>query len=168
MGSFLLDWRYALRQLRKSPGFALTALLTLTFGIGATTAILSIVEGVLLRPLPFPNPDRLVFLGDILDGVHHSETGAPSVTAPGVLTYIHETHDFSGLGAYRTSIYERSGHGNPEQINAARLTPAFSRHSGPHLCWAASSPSRKTGVVSGLRSSAIKRGAVASTAILKF
>ena len=122
MGSFLLDWRYALRQLRKSPGFALTALLTLTFGIGATTAIFSIVEGVLLRPLPFPNPDKLVFLGDILDGVHHSETGAPSVTAPGVLTYIHETHDFSGLGAYRTSVYELSSHGNPEQINAARLT----------------------------------------------
>jgi putative ABC transport system permease protein len=122
MGSFLLDWRYAMRQLRKSPGFTLTALLTLTFGIGATIAIFSIVEGVLLRPLPFPHPDRLVFLGDILDGVQHQETGAPSVTAPGVLTYIRETHGFSGLGAYRTSVYELSGLSNAEQINAARLT----------------------------------------------
>jgi predicted permease len=122
MGSFLLDCRYAWRQVRKSPAFALTALLTLTFGIGATTAVFSIVEGVLLRPLPFPNPEKLVFLGDILGGVHHVESGAPGVTAPGVLTYIRDTHEFAGLGAYRTAVYELSGRGNPEQISAARLS----------------------------------------------
>jgi predicted permease len=122
MGSFLLDCKYAWRQVCKSPGFALTALLTLTLGIGAMTAVFSIVEGVLLRPLPFPNPEKLVFLGDILSGVHQLESGAPSVTAPGVLTYIRDTHEFSSLGAYRTSIYELSGGGNPEQISAARLS----------------------------------------------
>jgi hypothetical protein len=122
VGSFLLDCRYAWRQIRKSPAFALTALLTLTFGIAAMTAVFSIVEGVLLRPLPFTNPEKLVFMGDILGGVHHDESGAPGVTAPGVLTYIRDTHDFSGLGAYRTSVYELSGRNNPKQINAARLS----------------------------------------------
>ena len=120
MGVFL-NLRHALRQLRKSPGFTLTAVFTLAFGIGATTAIFSIVEGVLLRPLPFPDPARLVTLGDVLEGVHYGGD-APGVTAPGVRTYIHDTHAFSGLGGYATSTYELSGFGDPAQINAARLT----------------------------------------------
>ena len=58
----------AFRQLRKSPGFALEVVLTLALGMGATTAIFSLVEGVLLRPLPFKDADRLVLLGDHLGG----------------------------------------------------------------------------------------------------
>ena len=69
MTGLLKDARFALRQLRRSSGFTAVAILTLAFGIGATTAIFSIVEGVLLRPLPFPNPDRLVALGDVPEGV---------------------------------------------------------------------------------------------------
>src|ERR1700682_2770324 len=68
MQRFVYDVRYALRQLRKSPGFALTTILTLAFGIAATTAIFSIVEGVLLRPLPFVEPSRLMALGDVIEG----------------------------------------------------------------------------------------------------
>ena len=64
MRSFLLDLKLVFRQLRQSPGFTATAVLMLAFGIGATTAIFSIVEGVLLRPLPFPDSDRLMVLSD--------------------------------------------------------------------------------------------------------
>ena len=58
------DLRFAFRQLKKAPGFAVTVVLTLALGIGATTAIFSLVEGILLRPLPFKDSARLVRLGD--------------------------------------------------------------------------------------------------------
>ena len=124
MESLFQDMRYALRQLLKSPGFTLTAVLTLAFGIGATTAIFSIVEGVLLRPLPFPDPARLVTLGDILEGVKYG-ADAPGVTAPGIRIYMRDTRAFSSLGGYQSSTYELSGLGEPAEINAARLTASM-------------------------------------------
>jgi hypothetical protein len=66
MYAFAQDVRLAFLQLRKAPGFTLTIVLTLALGIGATTAIFSLVEGILQRPLPFSDPDRLVLLGDHL------------------------------------------------------------------------------------------------------
>jgi putative ABC transport system permease protein len=118
------DLRYALRRLGKSPGFTLTAILTLAFGIGATTAIFSIVEGVLLRPLPFPAQDRLVTLGDVIEGVKYGAE-APPVTAFGVRTYMRDTHAFSSIGGYQPAAYEFSGAGDVAQIDAARLTASM-------------------------------------------
>jgi len=124
MGNLLQDLRYALRQFRKSPGFTLTAVLTLAFGIGATTAIFSIVEGVLLRPLPFPNQANLVVLADIVEGVDYGGD-TPGVTAPGVRIYMRDTRAFSSIGGYQPSTYELSGVGDPAQIDAARLTASM-------------------------------------------
>lgn len=120
MKNLWLDLRYALRQLRKSPAFALAAVLTLAFGIGATTAIFSIVEGVLLRPLPFPDSGRLAILGDSLEGVDMSG-GPPPTTAAEVRAYARDTHAFAALGAYRQTSFELSGVGDPAQINASRM-----------------------------------------------
>jgi putative ABC transport system permease protein len=119
---FLHELRIALRQLLKSPGFSTTAMLTLALGIGATTAIFSIVEGVLLRPLPFPHPDRLVVLSDILRGAELGANGEAGATAPDIRAYTRDTHSFEALGGYQRLSYELSGIGAPAQVNAARLS----------------------------------------------
>jgi predicted permease len=71
------DFRFALRQLRKSPGFALTSVLTLALGIGAVTSVFSVVDGVLLKPFAFRDPDRLVVLREAVDGEHGERSAIP-------------------------------------------------------------------------------------------
>ncbi len=122
MNNFIHDLRYALRQLRKSPGFTLTAVLTLAFGIGATAAIFSIVEGVLLRPLPFAQPERLAVLADQLQGTSLDANGESGVTIPEIAAYRRGTNSFESLGGYQQTGYELSGVGAPDQISAARMT----------------------------------------------
>lgn len=122
MANTIYDIRFALRQLRKSPGFALTAILTLAFGICATTAIFSIVEGVLLRPLPFADPARLVVVGDLIEGAGSDVSANPSATAAEVISYSHDAKGFSSAGGYQTNTWELSGVGEPAQVNAARLS----------------------------------------------
>jgi putative ABC transport system permease protein len=117
--------RIAARHLRKSPGFAATAVLMLALGIGATTAIFSIVEAVLLRPLPFPQPERLVSLSDVLQGADLGGNGGEAgVTGPDIRAYTRDQHSFENLGGYQQTGYELSGIGEPAQINATRLTGA--------------------------------------------
>ena len=116
------DLRIAIRHLLKSPGFTATAVLMLALGIGATTAIFSVVEGVLLRPLPFPHSERLVELADILQGADVGSNGEIGVTAPDIQAYTRDTHSFESLGGYRQTTYELSGIGEPAQVNAARLS----------------------------------------------
>lgn len=116
MQNLFREIHHSLRRLSKSPGFSLTVVLTLAFGIGATTAIFSIVEGVLLRPLPFPEQARLVTLADIIEGVDYG-SDAPGVTAPGVRIYMRDTSAFSALGGYQPATYELSGLGDPAPVN---------------------------------------------------
>ncbi len=116
------ELRIAIRHLLKSPGFSATAVLMLALGIGATTAIFSVVEGVLLRPLPFPHSERLMQLADILQGADVGGNGEAGVTAPDIQNYTRDTHSFESLGGYVSTGYELSGIGEPAQVNAARLS----------------------------------------------
>jgi len=117
MHTLVQDLRFAVRQSRKAPGFTFTVVLTLALGIGVTTAIFSLVEGILLRPLPFRDPDRLVLLGDHIGGGPNTP-----VTAREIATYSTATSAFSSFGAYIGASYEVSGGATPETVRAARLT----------------------------------------------
>lgn len=112
--------RQAFRQLRTAPGFTLTVILTLALGIGATTAIFSLVEGILLRPLPFQDSERLVLLGD-----HIGDNIGTSVTARAVSNYPATATAFSSMGGFTGASYEISGGSTPEQVNAARLSASI-------------------------------------------
>lgn len=117
MPQLLRDLRFTFRQLRKSPGFALIVIVTLALGIGATTAVFSLVEGVLLRPFPFADPERLVILGDHIG----SGVGTP-VSARELRIYSAATTAFGSMGSYAETGYELSGGETPESIPAARLS----------------------------------------------
>jgi predicted permease len=116
MHTSLRDFRYAARQLSKSPGFSLTVMLTLALGIGATTAIFSLVEAILLRPLPFASPDRLVMLGEHIGGSPRT-----AVTARDIGSYTRQSSAFASLGGFAAFTYELSGNETPEQIEAGRF-----------------------------------------------
>src|ERR1700679_1062618 len=125
MPTILSDLKLIFRRLLKSPGFTATAVLMLAFGIGATTAIFSIVDGVLLRPLPFPNSDHLVTLGDQVSNTDWGQHDPGPVTGPEVVIYPRDTRSFENLGGYGGASYELSGIGEPAQINGARMTPSI-------------------------------------------
>ena len=119
--SLLQDVRYGLRQLRKSPAFTTTAILTLALGIGGMTAAFSVVESVLLRPLPFRDSDRLVSLHETVEEDPHDF----SMTAPDVLIFQRESHAFSGEGGYVGAAYDVTGAGAPFHAAAERVTASL-------------------------------------------
>jgi putative ABC transport system permease protein len=112
------DLKYAFRGLVKRPGFAVIAIMTLALGIGANTAIFSVVNGVLLQPLPYPEPDRLVALRD-----SNLAKQPDSQVAPGnFVEWKKQTSVFTALEAYRTVSYNLTGDGVPERLLAGRVT----------------------------------------------
>jgi putative ABC transport system permease protein len=116
------DLKYAWRQLRKSPAFTLTAVLTLAIGIGGVTAVFSVVEAVLLRPLPYKDPAKLFVLHE---RVEHFMEGEANLSAPDVRTFQQESKAFSGVGGFIGASYEASGAGAPFQARAERLTASI-------------------------------------------
>lgn len=115
------DLRYAVRQLVKNPGFAAVAILTLALGIGACTAIFSVVNGVLLQPLDYPQPDRIVVI---------RETNLPAfpefaVSPPNYLDWEKQTKSYACLAAYSGSQINLTGEGEPQRLIGVKATAHY-------------------------------------------
>jgi hypothetical protein len=105
MDAFLADVRYGLRLLRKSPGFSAVAVLTLALGIGANTAIFSVIDALLIRPLPYANPDRVVMVWeDAWQAGFHRNTPAPG----NYNDWVRLNRSFSDIAATRGSTVNSS------------------------------------------------------------
>ena len=111
--------RFAVRILFKKPSFTFIAVVTLALGIGATTAMFSVVNGVLLSALPFADPDRLVTIKNQIPKLGPTPFSVP---APDVLTYQREAKSFTDVAGYREVTYDLTGQGEPRKVQVARLT----------------------------------------------
>jgi putative ABC transport system permease protein len=114
------DLRYAWRLLLKTPGFSLVAIATLALGIGANSGIFSLINAVLLRPLPFPEPGRLMLVWDDM-----RERGGPSTVEASPADYVswkRRSRSFSDMAALAVSTYNLTGSGEPQKVSAIRTT----------------------------------------------
>ena len=124
MGTIWQDLQYGWRMLRRSPGFSLVAILTLAIGIGANAAMFSVINTVLLRPLPFPDAQRIVFVWDT-DPNRNVMRGVASPAE--FLDWRDQNHSFEELSAWRTWFYNLTGTNEPEQIFGVHASANFLR-----------------------------------------
>jgi putative ABC transport system permease protein len=123
MNTLLQDLMYALRQLHKSPGFTAVAVATLALGIGASTAIFSIFNATLLRPLPYKDSDRLVILWSTIPGLGYSGPG--SLTDPDYVQWEEQNRVFEQIAAYRGQTSNLTGGGVPERLAGSTVTASL-------------------------------------------
>jgi predicted permease len=114
------DLRYGERQLWRNPGFTLVAVLTLALGIGANTAIFSVVNSVLLNPLPYPHSNQLVEVAE--KDPPFSES---SISYPNFLDWERQNQTFESLAAYRENDFSLTGWGQPERVKAVQISASF-------------------------------------------
>ncbi|MGH9617461.1 MAG: ADOP family duplicated permease, partial [Acidobacteriaceae bacterium] len=120
--SIWADIKFALRQLRKSPGFAITAILTLALGIGATAAMFSVVDAVLLRPLPYADAGRLVFLPDT---AQHGAIVGPGVSYPVFTELRDHNHVFDAMASLAGHALTMTAGGEPADVSTIAVTQDF-------------------------------------------
>jgi len=124
MGALTQNLRYAIRLLGNNPGFALVVVLTLALGIGANTAIFSVVYSALLRPLPYREPGKLFHLGESRIQADNSTDGA-QVSYPDYLDWKRTAKSVQSFAAYSGDAFTLAGNGEPKNIFAAQVTPSF-------------------------------------------
>ncbi len=117
MQKLLQDLRYAVRMLLKKPGFTALAVITLALGIGANTAIFSVVNAVMLRPLPYDEPERLVFLHE-----RSKQLDDMSISWPNYSDWRTRNTVFEKVGVYNRNDYNLTGRGEPQRLQAGQVT----------------------------------------------
>lgn len=122
MNGLMSDLRHVLRRLWRSPRFAIAGALTLAVGVGGVVGIFALVDAVLLRPLPYPAPDRVVAVMHSASGLGLSEAGHSFGTYN---HYRDNSRMLQGFAVYNESVYELSGGGEPERVRVALVTPSF-------------------------------------------
>jgi putative ABC transport system permease protein len=122
MNTFLQDLRYGLRMLAKSPGFTAVAVLTLALGIGANTAIFSVVNAVLLRPLNFKEPGSLALVWEKLPRINLDRN---TVAPPNFLDWQEQNRVFAGMAAFLDQPLNLTGSGDPQQVSVELVSPNF-------------------------------------------
>ncbi|HEY6805737.1 MAG TPA: ABC transporter permease [Pyrinomonadaceae bacterium] len=121
MNTILKDLRFGIRALLRHKSFTIVAVLTLALGIGANTAIFSVVNGVLLRALPFRNPDELIAINKVQSG----EEGFPGIAAFEFLAWRDRGGNVADVSAYSSDNFNLTGRGEPERISAAQVSANF-------------------------------------------
>ena len=122
MDTFWQDAKYAIRMLFKNPGFTIVAVLTLAIGIGANTAIFSILNSVLFRSLPYQDPDRLILV--LSSDTRHTRKGI-SASYPDFLDWQKQNSVFEQMSVLRAKNYTLTGFGEPERIMGGRISWNF-------------------------------------------
>jgi putative ABC transport system permease protein len=120
MATLIQDLRYGVRMLLKQPGFTLVAVLTLALGIGANTAIFSVVNAVLLRPLPYPDSNRLLFLSE-----RDQQMRRLAIAWPNYLDWRAQNGVFENIGVYNRDSYNLIGAGDPKRVLAGQVSADF-------------------------------------------
>src|SRR5882724_4432966 len=120
MGTLIQDLRFGLRMLRKSPGFAVVAGLTLALGIGANTAMFSLMRGVVLAPLQYANSDRLVMVWE-----NNPRFARTWVSYPNFRDWQRSAHSFQQMAAFREQGVDFAGPGTPEHLNGTEISCGF-------------------------------------------